>query len=110
MFDYFDEGEKEHTHYAGDQIPWSIKLCVAVLRRAIVDFKLYKGHVSTKLSKVGDEAGEWLFVDDHTPNLMTFVSICDIIGIHPTIIRTKIDKLTEEQVRRLRGMEFGDDA
>jgi len=88
-------------------IPWYVRLWASVLRRAIVDWILYRDHENVKLKKVGLSAGRWIF-SENTSDVGSFDSICSMMGIAPEVIRQKICALTEEEARRLRGMEFGD--
>ena len=89
-------------------IPWFVRLWAAVLRRAVVDWILYKSHSNIKLKKVGADAGAWIF-DDENLGVGSFLSVCNIINLPPSLIRSKINNMSEEEARRLRGMEFGDE-
>jgi hypothetical protein len=90
-------------------VPWFIRLWAAVVRRAAVDWVLYKDHGTTKLRKVGGDADFWIFRDEDVKRLSSFSSVCDILGLSVELVRGKISDLSEEDARRLRGMEFGDD-
>ena len=94
--------------YSGRPTPWFIRLWAAVVRRAAVDYVLYKEHETTKLRKIGKDAEQWIFSDE-TDALSSFESVCDILDLDSSLVRSKIMKLGEEDARRLRGMEFGDD-
>jgi len=89
-------------------IPWYVRLWAAVLRRACVDWILYRDHDNIKLKKIGSDAGAWIFDDDDS-NIGSFLSVCSIINLPPSLIRKKITSMSEEEARRLRGMEFGDE-
>ena len=90
-------------------ILWFTRLWAAVVRRAAVDWVLYKDHSTSKLRKVGADAEYWIFLDKEENRLSSFVSVCDILGLEPSLMREKVRSLSEEDARRLRGMEFGDD-
>ena len=90
-------------------VPWFVRLWAAVVRRAAVDWVLYKDHESTKHRKIGGDAGAWLFQEEDTNRLSSFGCVCDILGLEQELLREKIRGMTEEQARCLRGMEFGDD-
>ena len=91
------------------QIMWFTRLWAAVVRRAAVDWVLYKDHPTSKLRKIGADAEYWIFLDKEENRLSSFVSVCDILGLEPSLMREKVRNLSEEDARRLRGMEFGDD-
>lgn len=92
----------------GRSVPWFIRLQAAILRRAIVDWVLYAEHSDPKLQRVGGSAGAWLFGPSSYKDFSSFTTVCSIIGVEPHIIRGKIRGLSEDEVRKLRGMEFGD--
>lgn len=90
--------------------PWSHKLLAAVLRRSIVDWVLYREHSSLKLRRLGKDAEAWLFRDSFLDSpINSFTSVCVALDLDPDVIRDKVRCLTEDEVRRLRGMEFGDE-
>lgn len=90
-------------------IPWFIRLWAAVIRRAAVDWVLYRHHKSMKLRRWGIDADLWLFQEDDTKTLCGFKSVCAALNLDHDLVRSKIKALTEDEARRLRGMEFGDD-
>lgn len=94
--------------YSGRPTPWFIRLWAAVVRRAAVDYVLYKEHEKTKLRKLGNDAEAWIFSEEGD-TLSSFTSVCDILDLDPGLVKSKIKNLCEEDARRLRGMEFGDD-
>ena len=103
ILESFDGDNSPHT-------PWSYKLLAAVLRRSIVDWVLYREHTSTKLRRLGREAEVWLFKDsDLNAPVSSFTTICTTLNLDPEVIRDRVRNLTEDEVRRLRGMEFGDE-
>ena len=99
----------ENSLNLGASVPWFVRLWASVLRRAIVDWILYRNHENVKLKKVGFNAETWLFGPDSDTDVSSFESVCSMIGVSTDFMRSKINTLTEEQARRLRGMEFGDE-
>jgi len=93
----------------GAGVPWYLRLWAAVVRRAAVDWVLYHNHKSLKLKKVGADAGQWIFHDRSEDHICSFPIVCDILGLDPDLVRSKVTNLSEEDARRLRGMEFGDE-
>lgn len=98
----------EHSG-VGAGIPWYLRLWAAVVRRAAVDWVLYHKHEVLKLRKIGADAGQWIFHDDSDDSVCSFIIACDILSLDPELVRSKVTSLTEEDARRLRGMEFGDE-
>ena len=90
-------------------IPWFIRLWAAVIRRAAVDWVLYRHHSNSKLLKLGVDADAWIFGDSTDNSLNSFEAVCDILSIEVSLLRGRIIRLTEEDARKLRGMEFGDE-
>ena len=92
-------------------LSWPLKLWASVMRRAVVDWVLYREHEDPKLSKLGKSADDWLFLQEAArEDLGTFHSLCEIMNLPPSLVRERILNMTEEDARRLRGMEFGDDS
>ena len=90
-------------------VSWYFRLWAAAIRRAAVDYALYKDHEDIKLKKLGMEAHKWIFCAPENPTeINAFPLICDMLGIPVSIVRKHILDLTEDEARRLRGMEFGD--
>jgi hypothetical protein len=93
----------------GGGVPWFLRLWASVVRRAAVDWVLYKDHPNTKFRKIGNDAGFWIFQEEDENRLSSFCCVCDILGLDREFMRSKIKAMTEEQARCLRGMEFGDE-
>ena len=89
-------------------VGWYIRLWAATLRRAAVDFALYKDHPNIKRKKIGYEAHRWIFNEDASEEINSFEIVCTMLGLPAALIREKVLNLTEDEARRLRGMEFGD--
>ncbi len=111
QFKRFLLDEDRQTAKHSRPIPWYIRMWAAVVRRAVVDWVLYKEHTTTKLRKLGQDADKWIFedCDNSAKDLTSFLAVCDILGIEPSVIRGRIINLSEEDARKLRGMEFGDE-
>ena len=91
-------------------VSWYLRLWAAVVRRAAVDWVLYYDHSnSLKLRKIGANAGQWLFQDSSEDSVCSFLVVCETLGLNPDLVRSLVTSLTEEDARRLRGMEFGDE-
>jgi hypothetical protein len=89
-------------------VPWFTRLWAAVIRRAAVDWVLYREHPNPKLVKLGLDADTWVFSFEND-SINSFESVCSILDIKASVIRDKITNLAEEDARKLRGMEFGDE-
>ena len=93
----------------GEKFPPHIRLWAAVLRRASVDYALYCDHENARLRRLGDDAAEWLLLDCYDGEVFnSFLAVCDNLGLTPSVIRKAALTLTEENARKLRGMEFDD--
>jgi hypothetical protein len=92
----------------GSRVSWCQRLWAAVIRRSAVDWKLYTDHPDPKKRQYAIQARKWLFDNEEEDYLGSFNSVCEILGVSPELVRYKTKCLTEEQARRLRGMEFGD--
>ena len=100
--DIFDSSSQNSS------IPWHVRLWAAVLRRAAVDYALYKEHSGIKLKKTGTDAHRWLFSDEDHGEVGSFEIVCSMLGLPMDLVRDRVERLTEDEARRLRGMEFGD--
>ena len=111
QFKRFLLDEDRQTAKQSRPIPWYIRMWAAVIRRAVVDWVLYREHSTTKLRKLGQDADRWLFEDDSdsATEITCFLAVCDILEIKPGVVRGRIKTLSEEDARKLRGMEFGDE-
>jgi hypothetical protein len=94
------------VEHEDNSVPEYVKLWVAVIRRAAIDYALYKNDTS---KKVGAAAEAWIFDENRPNDIGSFESSCEYIGLDVSLVREKISSLSEEKARRLRGMEFGDD-
>jgi hypothetical protein len=92
-------------------IPWFNRLWAAVIRRAAVDWVLYRGHESSKLRRLGEEAEEWLFrgPDEPQEDPGIFASVCQSLNMDMEDLRDRVRSITEADARRLRGLEFDDE-
>jgi hypothetical protein len=90
-------------------IPWYARLWAAVMRRAAVDWVLYRDHDNIKLRRIGTDADAWIFSGENSLEIGSFESVCSILNIPSDVIQGKITNMTETQARNLRGMEFGDE-
>lgn len=74
-----------------------------MIRRAAVDYSLYYAHDIQKMNKLGEAAHNWIFSDTSE-----FVELCTSLGINHLVVRQYVLKLTEEDARALRGLDFSD--
>lgn len=96
------------TSGTNSSIPWYARLWAAALRRAAVDFALYVDHDTMKLKKLGLDAQRWMFGTSEDDGVTSFPNICNLLNLPVDVVRERVLNLTEDEARRLRGMEFGD--
>lgn len=82
-----------------------LTLWAAVLRRAVLDWTLYKDSESLRERKTYWNAHNWLFSD--VEEFPSFVVLCHHLGADPDFVRERLLELTPEEVRALRGVDFG---
>ncbi|MGA1354637.1 MAG: hypothetical protein ACO32I_07700 [Candidatus Limnocylindrus sp.] len=92
----------------GGGVPPTHRLLVAIIRRAVWDFVLYKDAKRTKdpvLHEIGVDAAGWLFWDGQeecdSEGRYTFLHICSILGLDPRRIREIAARLTRDDIQRL---------
>ena len=92
-------------------VPWFNRMWASVIRRAAVDWVLYRSHPSPKLRQLGEEAGAWLFDGPEEPQDATgvFASVCQSLNIEMAEMRNRIRAISEADARKLRGLEFDDE-
>jgi hypothetical protein len=81
-----------------------------MIRRAILDFALYKDADSVEDAahyQLAVDAAEWLFFDGgesiNEAGRYTFLYICDLLGLDPRRIRDQALKLTAVDLQRFSG-------
>jgi len=84
-------------------------LWATVVRRAASDWVIYRKHKNEKCRKLAEEARSWIFDEDDPLLENSFVTICRQLDLSVGVVRRKISELTEEEVKKRRGMEFGDE-
>jgi hypothetical protein len=77
-----------------------------MLRRAVVDYVLYKDHENLKMRRLGEEAAEWIWSDAEGGS--SFDHICNSMNLPPELVRQRVEGMTVEYVRTLRGLGFDD--
>ena len=77
-----------------------------MLRRAMVDYILYREHDNLKMRKLGEEAATWIKSESNDDS--SFNHICTSMNLDPVVVRAKIGSMTIEYVRTLRGLGFDD--
>ena len=86
------------------------RLLAAIVRRAVLDFALYKDcdkeEAPTRYALAVDAAG-WLWFDGEEPyddqGRYTYRYICTLLGVNPTAIREAALELTREDLHRFNG-------
>ena len=102
-------GEPSSEPEKQSRIPPYARMWAAVVRRAAVDRALYLAHGSDKLSAIGADANSWIF-DASPPDMFnSFEQVCFYLGLRPEVVRCATLGLTEDDARRQRGMEFGEE-
>lgn len=74
------------------------RLLLAILRRAIWDFALYRLPEDSHHKMHLDAAG-WIFWDGEEH--MTFLWICDVLELNPKQIREATVRLTRDEIKRI---------
>lgn len=85
-------------------------LLLEVLRRAAYDWVLYRGSRRAEHKEIAHDAYVWLFEEDaHHPwarvrkeehtELMSFLSICEVMGFDPDGVRASVRRLTPEKIK-----------
>lgn len=76
-----------------------------------MDWVLYRDSSSPKLRKLGDDAEDWLFRhhEGDEEDTGSFYSVCQSINMSMESVRERIEAITEEEARRLRGLDFDDE-
>ena len=82
-----------------------LTLLAAVVRRAVLDWSLYRGSEDLRERRIFRSAQNWLFSDDE--QFPAFVVLCHHLDVDPQYIRERVLRLTDEEVRALRGVDFG---
>lgn len=81
-------------------LPPNSRLLTAVLFRAVRDFVNYRhAKPGTQSYKIAVDAAGWLWWNG-TEN-MTFLKICEVVGLDPHKIRKVTLKLTPDELRRM---------
>lgn len=75
------------------------RLLLAVLRRAVWDYVLYRESVDTAKHQLSVEAQEWLFSD--VDEWMSFMFICKSLDINPSRIRRYADIITRKEIENV---------
>lgn len=76
----------------------------AVLRRAVWDFALYKDVSKRKdpeKYELALEAAGWIFSDEDVKGALTFLYVCEVLGLDPDHIRQSTLELDRERVYQL---------
>ena len=82
-----------------------LTLMAAIVRRAVLDWSLYRRSEDLRERRIFRSARNWLFSDDE--EFPSFVVLCHHLDVDPAYIRERVLSLTDEEVRALRGVDFG---
>lgn len=96
----------------GESLPSNHRLLIAVLFRAVRDFVNYKdAKPGTEQYKMAVDAAGWIWWNGTED--MTFLKICELLGLNPKKIRKITTTLTSDELLRMTrdtGAETGEDA
>lgn len=101
--------ELDGAHMSG-----AVQLWASVLRRALVDQVLYSDperKLSPEYAEIGDEVRNWVFGDGPENcefSICSFDAVCGYVGLDAELVRERIENMTPDMIKRLRGMEFND--
>lgn len=83
------------------------RLYLAIVRRAIWDFVLYKKSKNVEKRALAREAEGWLFwpgeEDTDAEGRVTFQYVCSILNVDPARIRHSAKRLKRTDIQRLTG-------
>lgn len=82
------------------------RLMVAVVRRAVWDFVLYRDSKNAEHMGIAAEAAGWLFSDEEDApegedERYTFVNICSALELDPRYVRECVLRLKRDDIPRL---------
>ncbi len=86
-----------------EHIPPAVRLWAAVLRRAVVEYILYKDADEVRYRRIGENARAWLY-DTYSTDFNSVSSVCLYVGITVGSLHCKLANIDTETVRRFRGM------
>lgn len=86
-----------------EHIPPAVRLWAAVLRRAVVEFILYRDADDVRYRRIGENARTWLY-DTSNTEFNSVTSVCLYVGITVDSLHRKLSGIDAEIVRRFRGM------
>lgn len=89
--------ETEHISSSPEFSPEK-KLLVAILRRAVFDFALYRDSTDEN-HELAVEAAEWLWSESEEH--MSFRYICDILDMEPGVMRKKALALGRNDIKKI---------
>lgn len=84
----------------GHKLPPNHRLLIAVLFRAVRDYVNYKDSKPGTLKyKIGADAAGWIWWNGTED--MTFLKICELLGLNPVKIRKITETLTADELLRM---------
>jgi hypothetical protein len=98
----------ERSPPADDEDVRMKKLWGAVIRRAVVDWVLYRRSMDVRKRRLYLDADEWLFGGDES-EIGSFIVLCNHLDMEPCFVRKIVKSLTSEDLRKLRRSNLFDD-
>jgi len=99
--------ELEVEEDSAQELPPDSRLLIAVLFRAVRDYVNYKdAKPGTERHKIAVDAAGWIWWNGTED--MTFLKVCEIVGLNPHKIRKITASLTPEELKRM-AREVGDE-
>ncbi len=81
------------------------RLFVALLRRAVWDYVLYKASTERDKKAISNDAAEWIFADDEEDigeeGHVSFVYACAVLNVDPGMVRRATSALKRDDIHRL---------
>ncbi len=95
----------EKEHQADSEDLRIRRLWAAVIRRAIIDWVIYKGSPDIRKRRLFWDAHEWLFVEKGR-EFHTFEVLCRHLGVDPGYIRSTVKNMTKQDIRAVKNFNF----
>ena len=85
-------------------------LLASIIRRAAYDIAEYRGATRLEHKKIWRDAYDWMFrpknqYEDPEDELMSFLSICEILRTDPEYIRSVTKLMTRQSIKRYQMVE-----
>ena len=81
------------------------RLYVAMIRRAVWDFVLYRGVLTEDKRAISEDAETWLFYDGDedldADGRVTFLYTCSVLNLDPERVRVGAQRLRRQDIQKL---------